>query len=226
MLYSVDQTKVIPEKELESLKNEMSENEFRQEFLCDFNAAADNALIPIDLVREAATRQYREHQYASAPRIMGVDVARFGSDASVIFKRQGLVAFEPIIIRKFDNVAVAQQVAMQIVDFKPDAVFIDIGEGAGVDQDANDLRRKAPTRDSPQDHFTLGAASRERHGCLYKGRRAAPWCRSQSRARLLGESSDLPAPCSRDRASRERFCCGLDQLGDVAGRGGTCGAEG
>ena len=132
MLYSVDQTNVIPEKELASLKNEMSENEFRQEFLCDFNAAADNALISIDLVREAATRQYREHQYASAPRIMGVDVARFGSDSSVIFKRQGLVAFEPIIIRKFDNVAVAQQVAMQIVEFKPDAVFIDLGEGAGV----------------------------------------------------------------------------------------------
>ena len=63
---------------------------------------------------------------------MGVDVARFGSDSSVIFKRQGLVAFEPIIIRKFDNVAVAQQVAMQIVEFKPDAVFIDLGEGAGV----------------------------------------------------------------------------------------------
>ena len=139
MLYSVDQTKVIPEKELESLKNEMSENEFRQEFLCDFNAAADNALIPIDLVREAATRQYREHQYASAPRIMGVDVARFGSDSSVIFKRQGLVAFEPIIIRKFDNVAVAQQVAMQIVNFKPDAVFIDIGEGAGVVDTLRDL---------------------------------------------------------------------------------------
>lgn len=132
MLYSVDQTNVIPEKELASLKNEMSENEFRQEFLCDFNAAADNALISIDLVREAATRQYREHQYASAPRIMGVDVARFGSDSSVIFKRQGLVAFEPIIIRKFDNVAVAQLVAMQIVEFKPDAVFIDLGEGAGV----------------------------------------------------------------------------------------------
>ena len=132
MLYSVDQTNVIPEKELASLKNEMSENEFRQEFLCDFNAAADNSLISIDLVREAATRQYREHQYASAPRIMGVDVARFGSDSSVIFKRQGLVAFEPIIIRKFDNVAVAQQVAMQIIEFKPDAVFIDLGEGAGV----------------------------------------------------------------------------------------------
>lgn len=132
MLYSVEQTGVIPDKELASLKAEMSENEFRQEFLCDFNAAADNALIPIDLAREAATRQYREHQYASAPRVMGVDVARFGSDSTVIFKRQGLVAFEPTIIRKMDNMVVADQVALQIAEWKPDAVFIDMGEGTGV----------------------------------------------------------------------------------------------
>ena len=51
MLYSVDRTHVIPDKELEALKLEMSENEFRQEFMCDFNAAADNVLIPIDDVR-------------------------------------------------------------------------------------------------------------------------------------------------------------------------------
>ena len=63
MLYSVDQTHVLPPSELESLKKEMSDNEFRQEFLCDFNAANDNALIPIDLVREAVTRQYRESEY-------------------------------------------------------------------------------------------------------------------------------------------------------------------
>ena len=87
----------------------MSDNEFRQEFLCDFNAANDNALIPIDLVREAVTRQYRETDYQASPVILGVDVARFGSDSSVIFRRQGLVAFEPIVIRKFDNMAVADR---------------------------------------------------------------------------------------------------------------------
>lgn len=132
MLYSVDQTNVIPPKELEALRSEMSENEFRQEFQCDFNAAADNALISIDAVRLAATRQYRDHDYVGAPRIMGVDVARFGSDASCIFKRQGLVAFEPIIIRKMDNMALADRVASEIAEWKPAAVFVDIGNGSGV----------------------------------------------------------------------------------------------
>lgn len=140
MVYSVDRTHVIPDEELQALKLEMSENEFRQEFMCDFNAAADNVLIPIDTVRAAASRQYREHDYAASPRILGVDVARFGSDASVIFKRQGVVSWPPTVIRKLDNMSLADQVAIQIREWQPDAVFIDIGNGAGVVDRLRQLR--------------------------------------------------------------------------------------
>ena len=130
MLYSVEQTHVIDEKELAALKVEMSENEYRQEFLCDFSAAQDNGLIPIDDIRAAANKFYRESEYMGAPLIYGIDVARFGSDASVIFKRRGLVAFEPIVIRKFDNMALADRIAVEMA--KPEAVFIDSGAGQGV----------------------------------------------------------------------------------------------
>lgn len=132
MLYSVEQTHVIDEKELAALKVEMSENEFRQEFLCDFSAAQDNGLIPIDDIRAAANKFYRESEYMGAPLIYGIDVARFGSDASVIFKRRGLVAFEPIVIRKFNNMALADRIAVEMAKEKPDAVFIDSGAGQGV----------------------------------------------------------------------------------------------
>lgn len=140
MLYSVDRTHVIPDNELQALKLEMSENDFRQEFMCDFNAAADNVLISIDTVRAAACRQYREHDYAASPRILGVDVARFGSDASVIFKRQGVVSWPPTVIRKLDNMALTDQVAIQIREWQPDAVFIDIGNGSGVVDRLRQLR--------------------------------------------------------------------------------------
>lgn len=132
MLYSVEQTHVIDEKELGALKVEMSENEYRQEFLCDFSAAQDNGLIPIDDIRAAANKFYRESEYMGAPLIYGIDVARFGSDASVIFKRRGLVAFEPIVIRKFDNMALADRIAVEMAKEKPEAVFIDSGAGQGV----------------------------------------------------------------------------------------------
>lgn len=132
MLYSVDQTKVIPEKELQSLKNEMSDNEFRQEFLCDFAAASDDALISIDLVRSAVSKHYRDHEFDHAPLVYGVDVARFGNDASVIFKRRGLVAYEPIVIRHTDNMALADRIAIEQAQDHPDAIFIDAGGGQGV----------------------------------------------------------------------------------------------
>ena len=132
MLYSVEQTGVIEPKELESLRAEMSEAEFRQEFMCDFAAAADDALIPIDVVRDAAGRHYPESEYMHAPLIYGIDIARFGNDATVIFKRRGMVAFEPVIYRKFDNMKVADAIARMMAEDHPDAVFIDSGQGQGV----------------------------------------------------------------------------------------------
>lgn len=166
MLYSVDQTHVLPPEELESLKKEMSDNEFRQEFLCDFNAANDNGLIPIDLVREAVTRQYRETDYGASPVILGVDVARFGSDSSVIFRRQGLVAFEPIVIRKFDNMAVADRVAIEIAAHKPAAVFVDAGNGQGVIDRLHQLRL-------PATEVAFGGSAID--GAHYANRRMEMW---------------------------------------------------
>lgn len=140
LLYSVYQTNVISGDELESIKSESSEAEFRQEFLCDFNAAADNALIPIDLARQAAGRNYREDQYMRSPLVFGIDIARFGSDSTVIFKRRGLVALPPIQLRKFDNMQVADRIASEIEKDHPDAIFIDQGQGQGVIDRLRQLR--------------------------------------------------------------------------------------
>lgn len=132
MLYSVEQTHVIPPKELEALRQEMTENQFRQEFLCDFNAEADDALFPIDLIRQAAARHYRPSEYDFAPTVIGVDVARFGSDSSVIAVRQGVVLHEPEVFHGLDTLELANAVARAIAKWKPFAVYIDAGEGGGV----------------------------------------------------------------------------------------------
>lgn len=131
-LYRVDETKVIGEEELASLRQEMSENAYRQEFLCDFDAVADDILIPIDLAIDGAKRRYVATDISYAPTVIGVDIARFGDDATVFFKRKGLVAFEPIVMHKLDNMAVADRLMQYIAKENPDAVFIDSGGGAGV----------------------------------------------------------------------------------------------
>lgn len=131
-LYTVDDTNIISPEELKDMKASMTETEIRQELYCDFAANAYNRLITLDLVNAAMDKELTEDAYKSAPRVLGVDVARFGDDSCVIFKRQGLQAFEPSIYKDIDNMTFAGIIAQQIDDWQPDTVFIDSGRGEGV----------------------------------------------------------------------------------------------
>ena len=131
-MYRADQTGIIAQDELARIQTETPENLFRQEYLCDFTASRTDVLIPIDLVLAAQKRLYNEYELRGAPKILGVDPARFGDDRSVIIRRQGLQSFAPRVLAKLDNVQLAGLVAQEIKDFRPDAVFVDAGQGAGV----------------------------------------------------------------------------------------------
>jgi hypothetical protein len=131
-LFTVYDTEAIDADEVERLKRDMSETSFAREYLCDFTAAGDDQLISLATAEEAARMVLRPDAYRHAARILGVDVARFGDDRSVIFPRQGLAAHEPITMRGLDNMQVAARVAQKIDDWQPDATFVDIGMGAGV----------------------------------------------------------------------------------------------
>jgi len=91
-----------------------------------------NTLIGPDECREAMTRSYRPEDNERAARVLGVDVARFGDDASVIFPRQGLVAFPPIKLRNADGLQGAGAVARKAADWKADAIFVDDTGGWGA----------------------------------------------------------------------------------------------
>ena len=131
-LYRADQTGVIAPEELRSIQEQTPANTYRQEYLCDFTASSENVLITIDEVTAAFARYYKEDSLRGAPKVMGVDPARFGDDKSVIFMRRGLQAYKPVVLEKTDNVDLAACVAHKIREFAPDAVFIDAGNGAGV----------------------------------------------------------------------------------------------
>lgn len=69
------------------------------------------------------------------PIVIGVDVARFGDDASVIFFRKGRDArtWPPIILRGVDTMTLAGRVADAYSQHDADAVFVDGGGvGGGV----------------------------------------------------------------------------------------------
>lgn len=132
MSFPVTATSALPREEVDRLRTELSDNAWRQEMLCDFAASSDDVLIPLSLVEEAQARVHRTEDYNFSPLVLGVDVARFGDDSTVIFPRQGLVAHEPVLLRKTDNMAVADRVACEARERNAAAVFVDAGAGAGV----------------------------------------------------------------------------------------------
>lgn len=140
--FTVDETGALPAKEVKRLRAEMSENVFAREFLCDFTASGDDQLISLADVQAAAERGYPDAEIIHAPKVIGVDPARFGDDRSVIVRRQGLLMFDPKVFRDVDNMQLAAHVAQEIDRWQPDAVFVDSGAGAGVIDRLRQLRHR------------------------------------------------------------------------------------
>ena len=98
-----------------------------------FPRSGDHQFISMDSINESLGRELIKDR--GAPIVVGVDVARFGSNNTVIFTRQGRDA-KTFPIKKFnglDTMQVAQEVANHINYYKPDNVFVDGGGvGGGV----------------------------------------------------------------------------------------------
>lgn len=107
-------------------------DEARIEVLGQFPKQGDRQFISREDAENAATREISHDDHAGI--IMGVDPARFGSDATVIRFRQGRNArdFPVIRLKGKDNMEVANECAFQIQKVNPDAVCIDAGNGTGV----------------------------------------------------------------------------------------------
>jgi len=96
-----------------------------------FPPASFNALIGPEEVDEAINRRYREGDFQASARILGVDVARFGDDSSIIFPRQGLQAFTPHQYRGLSGTEGAEIVLHKWNHWDVDAAFIDNTGGFG-----------------------------------------------------------------------------------------------
>lgn len=131
---TVDDTRLVTEEQIQSEREAgMSEGKIRQEFYCSFEAESDEQLIAFDAVEAAQGREVSPEVFDE--KVMGVDVARFGDDHSVIYFRQGRNGF-PVPYERhqgMDTMQLAARVAHWITHWRPDAVFVDDGGvGGGV----------------------------------------------------------------------------------------------
>jgi hypothetical protein len=97
-----------------------------------FPKQGDKQFIGRQLIEGAINRELQSDPYA--PLMLGVDVARFGDDSSVLRWRQGRDArsIPPVKVKGYDNMALANLIAHWADKTNPDAICIDAGNGTGV----------------------------------------------------------------------------------------------
>lgn len=109
------------------------EARYRHIWLGDYEELSDSQLISGKVVEGAMNRKIDTHPHDEV--IMGVDVARYGKDETVIAFRRGRDAYsEPWkSYAKLDTMEVAARIADEYNRIRPNALFIDeTGVGAGV----------------------------------------------------------------------------------------------
>lgn len=113
-------------------KHGIDSSEAKVEVLGLFPDQGDRQFISRDLVNTAQDRELTKDPHAAL--MMGVDIARFGEDSTVIRFRRGRDArsIPPLELKSKDNMEVANICAELIQNYNPDAVCIDAGNGTGV----------------------------------------------------------------------------------------------
>lgn len=106
----------------------------RATILGEFPESAVNTLLSLDDVEKSMKRFYSGPEFEHSQKRIGVDVARFGMDATVLFPRQGLQSFPLVEMRGARTNEIAARVALAKSNWGSEMELIDDtgGFGAGV----------------------------------------------------------------------------------------------
>ena len=183
-------SKRVSKEYVDDMKSRYGEesNAFRIRVLGDFPKSDDDTIIPMDLLESAKHRDTRA--YEDAPIIWGLDVARFGSDSSVLCKRQSNVVHTLERWRNLDLMQLTGAVVAQYeaCDHKnrPAEILVDsIGLGAGVVDRLREL--KLPARG-------INVSESPAMGGTYLNLRAELW----HKAKAWLEKRDCKIPNNED----------------------------
>lgn len=99
-----------------------------------FPKSGINALLSVDQVEDAMRRHLRKDAYDFSQKRLGVDVARFGYDSTVLFPRQGLRAHKYVEMRNARTPEIAARVMAAKRRWDGEMEFVDGtgGFGGGV----------------------------------------------------------------------------------------------
>ncbi len=174
--------------------------------LGEFPPGSINALLTVDEVEKAIGRHLREDAYNWSQKRLGIDVARFGDDRTVVFPRQGLAAGMPKVMRHSRTTDIAAVVARLKADWKSEMEFVDdTGHwGHGV------IDNLITAGHSPIGIQFHGPAIDPR----YKNRRAEMWMEMAEWVKRGGALPNLPELVGELTAPTYTFAQGKFQLED------------
>ena len=96
----------------------------------EFPTGEDDVLIPLTLTEAALARNMEPDD---APKMLGVDVARYGNNRTVLLFRQGSAVLRIKVFRKMGTMSIVGEVLAVVDIWNIDAICVDvIGVGAGV----------------------------------------------------------------------------------------------
>lgn len=181
----------VSEKYIEEMKQRYSpeSTEFRIRVLGEFPESDDNTVIPLHLVEGAMERDVPVDE--DAPLIVGIDVARFGDNYSVMCKRRGRVVTG---FRKWKGLDLMQLTGAIMAEFEaaggrdlPEEILVDsVGVGGGLVDRLNELG--LPVRG-------VNSSEAPSMGATYLNLRAELWWKMkewlESRETSLPDEADL-----------------------------------
>lgn len=142
---SLDSTRVSPDYAEEVAETYgIDSNVYRVRVLGEFPTGEDDSVIPVHLCESALVREVEPSEAYNV--VWGLDVARFGDDATALAKRRGNVLLEPVKVwRGIDLMQTVGRVVDEFRttydDMKPSEIIVDvIGLGAGVVDRLNELK--------------------------------------------------------------------------------------
>ena len=102
--------------------------------LSQFPSSSLNTLLSVEEVEASIKRFVGKQDYDFSQKRIGVDVARFGDDKTVLFPRQGLIAFKPTELRGARTNDIAALLLKMKIGFDSEMELIDDtgGYGSGV----------------------------------------------------------------------------------------------
>ena len=99
----------------------------------EFPSSSEMQFISRGIIDAAMNRVIQEHEYKTAPAILGVDPAWTGEDMLEIYLRQGTFSKHLFSLPKNDDDSYVAGVIARLEDqYNADAVFIDEGYGTGI----------------------------------------------------------------------------------------------